>query len=33
MSSLAHKQRIIDEVLEESYEITLGGTGASGCCL
>ncbi|KAL6583683.1 hypothetical protein OROMI_002972 [Orobanche minor] len=33
MSSLAHKQRIIDEVLEQSYEITLGGAGASGRCL
>ncbi|KAI3454337.1 hypothetical protein Pfo_011000 [Paulownia fortunei] len=32
MSSLAHKQRIIDEVLEQSYEIALGG-GAFGHCL
>ncbi|KAL3642265.1 hypothetical protein CASFOL_013080 [Castilleja foliolosa] len=32
MSSLAHKQRKIDEVLEQSYKITLGG-GAFGHCL
>ncbi|KAK6148222.1 hypothetical protein DH2020_019134 [Rehmannia glutinosa] len=32
MSSLAHKQRLIDEVLEQSYEIKLGG-GAYGHCL
>ncbi|PIN19440.1 hypothetical protein CDL12_07881 [Handroanthus impetiginosus] len=32
MSSLAHKQRIIDEVLEQSYEIAIGG-GACGHCL
>ncbi|KAK4394913.1 hypothetical protein Sango_1645600 [Sesamum angolense] len=32
MSSLAHKQTIIEEVLEQSYEIALGG-GAFGHCL
>ncbi|KAL9155464.1 hypothetical protein ABFS82_09G005100 [Erythranthe guttata] len=32
MSSLAHKQSIIDGVLEHSYEIALGG-GAFGHCL
>ncbi|KAL8457168.1 hypothetical protein ACS0TY_035131 [Phlomoides rotata] len=32
MSSLAHKQRIIDEALEQSYEIALGG-GSFGHCL
>ncbi|KAG8378647.1 hypothetical protein BUALT_Bualt07G0007100 [Buddleja alternifolia] len=32
MSSLAHKQGIIDGILEQSYEIALAG-GAFGCCL
>lgn len=32
MSSLANKQRMIDEVLEQSYEVALGG-GAFGHCL
>ncbi|PHT53489.1 hypothetical protein CQW23_07951 [Capsicum baccatum] len=30
--SLSHKQKLIDEVLEQSFEIALG-TGAFGCCL
>ncbi|OVA14283.1 hypothetical protein BVC80_9027g41 [Macleaya cordata] len=32
ISSLSHKQKLIDEVLEQSYEIALGG-GAFGHCL
>lgn len=32
MSSLADKQKKIEEVLEQSYEIALGG-GAFGNCL
>ncbi|XP_022855420.1 uncharacterized protein LOC111376683 isoform X2 [Olea europaea var. sylvestris] len=32
MESLSYKQRLIDEVLEQSYEIALGG-GAYGRCL
>lgn len=32
MASLSHKQKLIDDALNQSYSITLGG-GAFGCCL